>query len=93
MEKFRGKPVKIINICARSSKSKWMATIKKYDLKTLNLYANTSWQNKLEEKYGIKVYPHYVLIGGDGRVIENFAPRPREISKQIEKALVDFNDN
>lgn len=93
VEKFRGEPVKIINICTRSSISKWMETIKKYDLKTLNLYANTSWQNKLEEKYGIQVYPHYVLIGADGRVLENFAPRPREISKQIEKALEDFKNN
>lgn len=36
VEKFKGKPVKIINICTLSSKSKWIATVKKYDLQTLN---------------------------------------------------------
>ena len=91
VETFQGKAVKIVNICTRASKTNWIATVEKYKLKTLNLYANSSWQNKLEEKYGIKVYPHYVLINGDGRVIENFAPRPSQVSKHIEKALTELN--
>lgn len=88
VKKFADSPVKIISICTRTSKEKWLEKIDSYGLKTINLYANPSWRNKLEEKFGINVYPHYVLIGPDGNIIENFASRPSNgASGKIEKAL------
>lgn len=88
VEKFNGSPVKIISICTRTSKEKWLEKINSFGIKTINLYANPSWGAKLEEKFGITVYPHYVLIGHDGNVIENFTSRPGDgASWKIEKAL------
>lgn len=92
-DKFEGKytleekPVKAINICTHTSKIKWLEMIDTHKLKTVNLYANKAWENKLEQNYLVSAYPRYVLIGRDGRVIQNFAKRPREVSKEIEGAL------
>lgn len=91
VEKFKGQPVRIINICTRTTKRTWTSMIDKYGLKTLNLYANDSWRERLEQKYGIGVYPHYVLIDEHGRVIENYATRPsKDASVKIESALSKF---
>lgn len=88
VKKFASSPVKIISICTRTTKEKWLEKIDSFGLKTINLYANPSWGNKLEEKFGINVYPQYVLIGPDGNIIENFASRPSNgASGKIEKAL------
>ncbi|WP_159469952.1 TlpA disulfide reductase family protein [Dyadobacter sp. 3J3] len=88
VKKFTGKPLKIISICTRTSKEKWLEKINSFGLETLNLYANPSWSGTLEKKFGIEVYPHYVLIGKDGNVIENFANRPSQRADlKIEKEL------
>lgn len=87
VKKFEGKPVKVISICTHTDKTKWMEMIKTHNLIMVNLYANKGWGNKIEQSYQIGAYPHYVLIGKDGHVIQNFAKRPREISDEIEKAL------
>lgn len=77
VEKLKGNPVQIISICTRTSPGKWMDKIREYGLKTLNLYANAEWGSTLEKKFGINVYPQYVLIGPGGEIIENFTNRPR----------------
>lgn len=38
-------------------------------------------------------YTLIMLIDGDGRVIEKFAPRPREIINEIEKAVARMTDD
>jgi peroxiredoxin len=73
---FENEPVKIVSICTLSSKESWQKAVKKYGLKTLNLYANTNWQKTLELKYAITGYPHYALIDKQGRIVKNFASRP-----------------
>lgn len=76
VDEFSGKPVRIVSICTSTKPDKWRETIKKVGLKTINLYANSAWQKTLEQKYAVNVYPHYVLIGADGKILENFATRP-----------------
>ena len=95
VEQFKGKPVKIISICIGTPGAadaqqlpKWKAASKRFGLKTIDLYANSGWTKTLSEKYMVSVYPHYVLIGADGTIIENFAERPSQgIAAKIEKAL------
>ncbi|QMW05785.1 TlpA family protein disulfide reductase [Spirosoma foliorum] len=95
VEQFKGKPVKIVSICVGTPGAadneqllKWKAASKRFGLKTIDLYANRAWTKTLSEKYIVSVYPHYVLIGADGTIIENFAERPSQgISAKIEKAL------
>ena len=88
VEQFKGQPVQIVSICTITTPAKWRETIKKVGLKTVNLLANSAWQKTLEEKYAISVYPHYVLIDADGRIVENFATRPSQNARaKIEQAI------
>jgi peroxiredoxin len=95
VEQFKDKPVKIISICTGTPGTadaqqlpKWKAASKRFGLKTIDLYANRGWTKTLSEKYIVSTYPHYVLIGADGTIIENFADRPSQgIAAKIEKAL------
>jgi len=95
VEQFKGKPVKIVSICIGTPGAaddqqlpKWKAASKRFGLKTIDLYANRAWTKTLSEKYIVSTYPHYVLIGADGKIIENFADRPSQgIAAKIEQAL------
>jgi peroxiredoxin len=88
VRQFKEKPVKIISICTHTPKEKWLEMIGLHKLETVNLYANRAWQTKLEETYAISAYPHYVLIGKDGKIIDNFAKRPSQgIAEEIQAAL------
>ena len=95
VEQFKGKPVKIVSICIGTPGAadnqqvpKWKAASKRFSLKTINLYANRAWTKTLSENYIVSTYPHYVLIGADGNIIENFADRPSQgITAKIEQAL------
>lgn len=88
VEQFKNKPVKIISICTHTESAQWRDKIKKIGLKTVNLYANETWQKKLETAYAISTYPHYVLIDAAGRVVENFATRPSQnAAAKIDQAL------
>jgi peroxiredoxin len=95
VEQFEGKPVKIVSICIGTPGAaddqqlpKWKSASKRFGLKTIDLYANRAWTKTLSEKYIVSTYPHYVLIGADGNIIENFAERPSQgIAAKIEKAM------
>ena len=95
VEQFKDKPVKIISICTGTPGTadaqqlvKWRAASKRFGLQTIDLYANSAWTKTLSEKYIVSTYPHYVLIGADGTIIENFAERPSQgIAAKIERAL------
>jgi thiol-disulfide isomerase/thioredoxin len=78
---FDGKPVKIVNICVRSSRADWAKVSKLYNLKTVNLYVNKAWENTLISKYNVKAYPHYVLIDQEGKIVRNNCSRPSDNAK------------
>ncbi|GAB3977749.1 hypothetical protein GCM10028806_39720 [Spirosoma terrae] len=100
VEQFKGKPVKIVSICIGTPGAadaqqvpKWKAASKRFGLRTVDLYANRAWTKTLSEKYIVSTYPHYVLIGADGTIIENFAERPSQgIAAKIERALTAGNN-
>ena len=78
VDEFAGKPVQIISICTFTRPDVWRQESSRLGVKTLNLFANKAWQKTLEEKYAIGVYPHYVLIDAEGRIVHNFAARPSD---------------
>jgi len=98
-ERFKDEPFKIISICTgtpgledEKQIERWKKVSDRFDLKTLNLFAHRSWANTLREKYFIDSYPHYVLIGSDGKIIENFATRPSKgAAEKIEKLLAELS--
>ncbi|WP_026262204.1 TlpA family protein disulfide reductase [Spirosoma panaciterrae] len=85
---FKDKPVKIVNICVRSSRADWAKVSKLYNLQTVNLYANKAWENTLISKYNVNSYPHYVLIDREGKVVKNNCSRPSGNAKEEIEALL-----
>lgn len=69
VDRFQGKPVKIVNICVHSSKEDWIRMSKAKNLKTLNLYADKPWATALLEKFSVAAFPHYVLIDAKGKLV------------------------
>jgi peroxiredoxin len=85
---FRTEPVKIISICIDSKEEDWRSLITRHQLKSVNLYANRNWGKSLKESYDISGFPHYVLIGRDGNIVENKCARPSMGAEQaIRKCL------
>lgn len=88
VKQFQGKSVRIVGIGTTNGRQMWLTAIQKHQLKTVNLYANESWQKSLEQKFGIVGYPHYVLIDQQGKIVKNFAERPSQnIAAAIERLL------
>ena len=80
---FINEPVKIISICLDSKEVDWSNMIIRYQLKSVNLYATGNWGKSLRENYDISGFPHYVLIGKDGRIVENKCARPSMGAEQV----------
>ncbi|MGM0579974.1 MAG: TlpA family protein disulfide reductase [Bacteroidota bacterium] len=88
VEKYKDQPVEIVNICIDSEEEKWKSYLKKYNLKTTNLYANGNWNEKLQKDFGIQGLPHSTLIDWNGKVVENKCRRASEnIDVLIDKLL------
>lgn len=85
---FSGKPVKIISICVMSSRTDWAKVSKLFNLQTVNLYANKTWENTLITKYNVKAYPHYVLIDQEGKIVKNNCSRPSDRAKEEIEAVL-----
>jgi thiol-disulfide isomerase/thioredoxin len=86
VQKYKGKPVKILNICIESKPERWMDYIQKYGLKMDNLFAEENWTRKLKNDFEILGIPHSVLIDKDGNIVEN---KTKTASKGIDE-LIDF---
>ncbi|WP_296619217.1 TlpA disulfide reductase family protein, partial [Marivirga sp.] len=93
VEKYKDEPVEIVNICIDSEIKKWKAYLKKYNLKTINLYANGNWNNKLQKDFGIQAIPHSILIDWNGKVVQNKCRRASEnIGELIAQLLKEKAD-
>jgi peroxiredoxin len=86
-EKFKNKKVKIINICTNSTMESWKLASEKYDLKTINLYANDTLDDFIEKNYDINSYPQHVLIDQNGKIIQNKCAKPNKIENEINLLL------
>lgn len=86
---FKNEKVKIISICMESKEEDWKYLIRKYQLKSVNLYANRNWEKILKENYDISGFPHYVIIDKRGKIIENKCVRPSLGADQMIRNLLN----
>ncbi len=94
VDKFSHDQVEIINVCLESERDTWKKYVDKYDLSMTNLFANESWSAKLREQYGIGALPHSVLVGADGKIVMNNAPRASSgVEKLIQEALLNYSES
>lgn len=85
---FSHEKVKIISICMSSYEESWRNVSEKYQLRTINLFSNQNWEKILEESYDIKSFPHYVIIGKNGKIIENKTIRPSAGAEEMIKSII-----
>ena len=87
-EKFKNKPVKIVSVCVNTSETQWKQWSKRFDLKTINLWANAQWEKTIIEKYDLNVFPKYVLIDQSHKIIDDNPERPSQgLERQINALL------
>lgn len=93
VEKYKEKPVKILNVCLDSNPEKWKEYIDKYNLKMENLFADTVWSKKLKNDFDVLGIPHSVLIDWNGNIVENrVESASRGVDKKIDTLLLKMEE-
>lgn len=88
-EAYKNKPIAFVAISVDSDKSAWEEMVKRDKLSGYQLYAENNWQSETAKNYQVRGIPTFVLIDGEGKIIEYNAPRPSnsEINLLIDKYL------
>lgn len=76
---------------ASRDKQKWLSFLEKEGLPGIQIFAGDAAHEAIMKPYNIKGIPRFILIGKDGKVIFEDAPRPssNEIRAVINSALKD----
>ncbi len=78
-EKYADADIVHIYICFSDDEARWKQSIEQYGLQGVNLITESRRDNPLYEQYAFYGFPHYVLIGRDGRIVKNGCERPSEL--------------
>lgn len=93
-EKYKDEPVAVVNICMESSVDSWKRIIRKYDLKTVNLYSQGNWDKKLAKNFDINGWPHSILVDWNGNIVQNKCPRAsNNVDELIDQLLLEMNES
>lgn len=85
-EEYKGKPIAFIAISVDDDKEAWEKMVKNDKLDGIQLYAPKAWLNEVTIQYQVVGIPTFVLIDGEGKIIEYPAPRP---SQEETKLIID----
>lgn len=78
-KRFQGKPVVFLYLANRTSNASWRSVISEYGCygpQVVHYNLPPAQQEAVERVLGVTGYPHYSLIGPDGRLVVPRAPRP-----------------
>ena len=78
-EKYADHDIVHIYICFTEDETRWKKEIVQYDLQGINLITDSRPDNPIRKNYVATAYPHYVLIGRDGKIVRNDCERPSEM--------------
>ena len=87
---YEGKKVAFVSISIDKDKTAWDKWQKDKTMTGVQLYAPQEQVRSFAQSYGINTIPRFILVGKDGKVIDDNAPRPsdvKEITELIDKAL------
>ncbi len=89
VDRFAGKPVKLLNIAIQTKEDSWKHMVNKHGLKSDNLLAQGNWEEKLSTDFDINGLPHSVLVDWNGKIVQNKCPRASEnVEELIAELLV-----
>ncbi|MEJ7558633.1 MAG: TlpA disulfide reductase family protein [Pedobacter sp.] len=90
-DKYQSKDVVFLNICVDEKGDRWKDKMKYLEMTGVNLVAERGILYEVCKAYNVSAVPHYVLIGKDGKIINNNAMRLGGLSgslkNQLDKAL------
>lgn len=88
-EAYHGKPITFVAISLDDDKDAWVKMVTEDGLKGIQLHADKAWSSDVAQNYQIFGIPTFVLIDGEGKLIEYNSPRPSdpEISLLFDKHL------
>ena len=84
-EQHRGK-LEVLVISCHDTKENWKTAVKRNELPWLNVL-NVEGENDVANLYGIQVYPTYVLIAPDGKVMQWMADDPETFDLYFDNLL------
>lgn len=74
--RFKDKPVTFLAVSIDSKPDPWRKMVAAKELGGVHLYAPGAWRSSIIEDYGINGIPRFILIDGEGNIIDADAPRP-----------------
>ncbi|MDX9845728.1 MAG: TlpA disulfide reductase family protein [Tenuifilaceae bacterium] len=77
-EAYKGKPIAIIAISLDDDKNAWVKMVTEDKLDGIQLHADRAWLSDVAQQYQVFAIPTFVLIDGEGKIIEYPAPRPSD---------------
>jgi peroxiredoxin len=89
-EKYKNKNIVFLNVCVDTDEKTWKQNIASLKVDGSNVIAEGWTRNPVCKKYNINGIPHYVIIGADGKIVNNNSPRPSEtltLYPELDKAL------
>lgn len=92
-EKYRATDIEFMSISVdrENDKEKWKRMVQAQDMKGIQLFAGQS--SSFQKDYRIKTIPRFLLIGKDGELINDNAPRPMDYrTRGLNKELSDYFD-
>ncbi|MDX9705315.1 MAG: TlpA disulfide reductase family protein [Weeksellaceae bacterium] len=92
-EKYRDTDIEFLSISVdkERDKEKWQRMVKNQDMKGVQLYAGGS--STFHRDYQIKTIPRFLLIGKDGELLNDNAPRPMDYrTRGLNGELVEIFD-
>ena len=83
---YHGKNIKFVSISidVARDKDKWLKFVSDNQLGGVQLMADNDWNSDFVKKFGVNSIPRFILIGPDGKVIDNNAKRPSNPLLQTE---------
>ncbi|MDY7396615.1 redoxin family protein [Aureibaculum sp. 2210JD6-5] len=77
---YEGKNLEIVSLSIdkMADKEKWKNMVADKSLTGTQIMADNEWQSDFVQSYGITGIPRFILIGPDGNIVDNNAPRPTD---------------
>ncbi len=75
---YHGKNIAFVSISIDEKKDydAWRSMVSDKELGGIQLMADNDWKSKFVTDYGIKGIPRFILIDGEGNIVNSDAPRP-----------------
>ncbi|MES2062208.1 MAG: TlpA disulfide reductase family protein [Bacteroidota bacterium] len=88
---YKNKGLVVINVCFDSGREQWLGLSQKHQLKMINLFTRKEDYNKLLRQYNLTSPPRSILIGRDGKVVDNYLKRASMLSSADVAKIIEAN--